>query len=47
MSEQLEVTVKLPHEIVEFLQKWTAFVGEPLDDFFKDAIIRSPRHAEK
>jgi len=38
-KDYLEVTVKLPREIVEFLQKWTAFVGEPLDSFFKDAII--------
>ena len=38
-KDYLEVTVKLPREIVEFLQKWTALVGEPLDDFFKDAVI--------
>jgi len=37
-KETVEVTVRLPREIVEFLQKWTAFVGETLDDFFKTAI---------
>ena len=39
MNGELEVTVKLPREIVEFLQKWTAFVGKPLDDFFEEAVI--------
>ena len=37
-KDYLEVTLKLPREIVEFLQKWTSFMGQSLDDFFKDAI---------
>jgi len=37
-TELVEVTIRLPREIVEFLQKWTSLVGETLDNFFKVAI---------
>ena len=37
-KETVEVTVRLPREIVEFLQKWTTLVGETLEDFLKVAV---------
>ena len=38
-KDYLEVMVKLPREIVEFLQKYTAFIGQTFNDFFKGAMI--------
>ena len=44
MNGELEVTVKLPREIVEFLQKYTAFIGQTLNDFFKGAMINEVKN---
>ena len=43
-KDYLEVTVKLPREIVEFLQKYTAFIGQTLDAFFKGAMINEVKN---
>ena len=43
-QDYLEVTVKLPREIVEFLQKYTAFIGQTFDDFFKGAMINEVKN---
>ncbi len=34
--ETVEVTLKLPSEIVQFLQKFTDFVGSTVNDFFRE-----------